>query len=338
MLRRTILCSCKGSPMKRGSKYMKDRRSGWQKLKKTLFRQRALQLFAWSGILYMFVFNVVPMFGLLMGFKDYKLSMGIAGIFTAKWVGLKYFKEFFSDYQFGMLLRNTVALSVLKLIFTFPAPILLALMINEIRHVRYKKVLQTCTYLPHFISWVIISCMSYQFLSSAGIVNVVLQKLHLLSKPVGFLTDPGKFWGTAVFLDVWKEMGWWTIIFLAALTGISMELYEAADIDGATRLQKIRYITLPGIKSTIVVVLIMALGNLFGGGLSGSNFEQCYLLTNDLNAHASRIIQTYVFEVGLAKGRYSYATAVGLIQSVVSLVLIFTSNIVSKKISGTGLF
>ncbi len=317
---------------------MKKEHSNRQRLKKVLRRQRALQLFVWSGILYLFVFNVIPMFGLLMGFKDYRLSMGIKGIFTAKWVGFKYFDEFFHDYQFGMLLRNTVALSVLKLIFTFPAPIFLALMINEIKHLRYKKILQTCTYLPHFISWVIISCMSYQFLSSTGIVNIVLQKLHLIREPVGFLTEAGKFWGTAVFLDVWKEMGWWTIIFLAALTGISMELYEAADIDGATRLQKIRYITLPGIKSTIVVVLIMALGNLFGGGLSGSNFEQCYLLSNSMNAHASRIIQTYVFEVGLAKGRYSYATAAGLVQSAVSLVLIFTSNLVSRKLSGTSLF
>ena len=154
----------------------------------------------------------------------------------------------------------------------------------------------------------------------------------------GFLTDPDKFWGLAVFLDVWKEMGWWTIIFLAAITGISNDYYEAAQIDGASRMQRILFITLPCIKSTIVVVLIMTMGNLFGGGLSGSNFEQSYLLGNSLNAATSDIIQTYVFDVGLSQGRYAYATAVGLIQSVISLILIFVSNFASKKMAGSGLF
>ena len=155
---------------------------------------------------------------------------------------------------------------------------------------------------------------------------------------MGFLTDPDKFWGLAVILDVWKEMGWWTIIFLAAITGISNDYYEAAQIDGASRMQRILFITLPCIKSTIVVVLIMTMGNLFGGGLSGSNFEQSYLLGNSLNAATSDIIQTYVFDVGLSQGRYAYATAVGLIQSVISLILIFVSNFASKKMAGSGLF
>lgn len=184
----------------------------------------------------------------------------------------------------------------------------------------------------------IISSISYQFLSQSGIINTLFQKFHLISKPIKFLTDADLFWGLAVSLDIWKEMGWWTIIFLAAIVGISQEYYEAAQIDGATRLQRIRYITLPCIKGTIVVVLIMTMGNLFGGGLSGSNFEQCYLLGNNVNADTSSIIQTYVFDVGLAQGRYSYATAVGLIQSVISLILIFISNCVSKKTAGAGLF
>lgn len=305
----------------------------WKRFKK----QGALQVFVLAGMLYLVVFNLVPMFGLLMGFKDYSISSGIKGIFTSEWVGLKYFKEFVTEYKFGRLVRNTVALSVLKLIFTFPLPILFALMVNEIRNVKFKKLLQTCSYLPHFISWVIISSISYQFLSQSGIINTVLGMLHL-SEPIKFLTDAGLFWGVAVFLDVWKEMGWWAIIFLAAIVGISQDYYEAAQIDGATRLQRIRYITLPCIKGTIVVVLIMTMGNLFGGGLSGSNFEQCYLLGNNVNADTSEIIQTYVFDVGLAQGRYSYATAVGLVQSVISLILIFASNFVSKKLAGSGLF
>ncbi len=301
-------------------------------------QQRAIQAFVWAGMIYLVIFNLIPMFGLIMGFKDYNISSGIRGIFTSEWVGLKYFKEFVTDYKFGRLVRNTVALSVLKIIFSFPLPIIFALMVNEIHNLKFKKVLQTCSYLPHFISWVIISNIAYQFFSQAGIINTLLQTLHITGGPVGFLTDPGKFWGLAVFLDVWKEMGWWTIIFLAAITGISNDYYEAAQIDGASRMQRIWYITLPCIKSTIVVVLIMTMGNLFGGGLSGSNFEQSYLLGNSLNAATSDIIQTYVFDVGLSQGRYAYATAVGLIQSVISVILIFVSNFVSKKLAGSGLF
>lgn len=306
----------------------------WKRFKK----QGAIQLFVWIGILYLVIFNVIPMFGILMAFKDYSISDGIKGIFTSEWVGLKYFIEFVTDYKFGRLVRNTVALSVLKLVFTFPVPIIFALMVNEIRNLKFKKILQTCSYLPHFISWVIISSISYQFFSQSGIINTLLEKFHLIEKPIKFLTDADMFWGMAVSLDIWKEMGWWTIIFLAAIVGISQDLYEAAQIDGATRLQRIRYITLPCIKGTIVVVLIMTMGNLFGGGLSGSNFEQSYLLGNSVNADTSEIIQTYVFDVGLAQGRYAYATAVGLIQSVISLVLIFVSNFFSKKFAGTGLF
>lgn len=306
----------------------------WQRFRK----QGALQLFVWLGIIYLVIFNLIPMFGLIMGFKDYSITSGIKGIFTSEWVGLKYFKEFVTDYKFGRLVRNTVALSVLKLVFTFPVPIIFALIVNEIKQLKFKKILQTCSYLPHFISWVIISSISFQFLSKSGIINTLLQKLHLTDKAIQFLTDPNMFWGTAVVLDVWKEMGWWTIIFLAAIVGISQDYYEAAQIDGATRLQRIWYITLPCIKSTIVVVLIMTMGNLFGGGLSGSNFEQCYLLGNSVNASTSEIIQTYVFDVGLSQGRYAYATAVGMIQSVISLILIFISNFFSKKLAGTGLF
>lgn len=306
----------------------------WQRFRK----QGALQVFVWLGIIYLVIFNLIPMFGLIMGFKDYSITSGIKGIFTSEWVGLKYFKEFVTDYKFGRLVRNTVALSVLKLVFTFPVPILFALIVNEIKQLKFKKILQTCSYLPHFISWVIISSISFQFLSKSGIINTLLQKMHLTDKAIQFLTDANMFWGTAVVLDVWKEMGWWTIIFLAAIVGISQDYYEAAQIDGATRLQRIWYITLPCIKSTIVVVLIMAMGNLFGGGLSGSNFEQCYLLGNSVNASTSEIIQTYVFDVGLSQGRYAYATAVGMIQSVISLILIFISNFFSKKLAGTGLF
>ncbi len=313
---------------------MTEKKSFWKRFKK----QSAIQAFVWAGILYLVIFNVIPMFGLIIGFKDYRISTGISGMFTSKWVGFKYFMEFVNDYKFDRLVRNTIALSVLKLIFTFPMPILFALMVNELRNLRFKKVLQTASYLPHFISWIIISGISFQFLSKNGIINTLLSSLHLISAPINFLTDPKLFWGLAVGLDIWKEMGWWTIIFLASIVGISQELYEAAQIDGASRMQRIRYITMPNIKTTIVIVLIMTIGNLLGGGLSGSNFEQSYLLGNSVNADTSEIIQAYVFRVGLQEGRYSYATAVGLVQSIISLLLIFASNFTSKKLAGSGLF
>ena len=278
------------------------------------------------------------MFGIVMAFKDYDISMGISGIFTSKWVGMKYFKEFFASPNFAQLVRNTVGISIYKLIFTFPIPILFAITINEMRNIICKKVVQTASYLPHFISWVIIGGIATQFLSSRGVINTFLVNTGLTKDPIGFLTDPNLFWGFAVVSDIWKEMGWWAIIFSAAIVGISPDLYEAAEIDGASRLQRIWHITLPGIRETTVVVLILALGNLFGGGLSGSNFDQSFLLGNTMNQSASEIIQSYTFRVGLSQGRYAYATAVGIVQSIISLILIFSSNTISKHISGLGIF
>ncbi len=306
--------------------------------KKNFKKQLPLQLFVLSGVVYLLIFNVIPMFGLVMGFKDYKITMGVKGIFTAQWVGLKFMKEFVTDFQFPQLVKNTIGISLLKLVFTFPIPIIFAIMLSELKGSAFKKITQTASYLPHFISWVIISGLSFQFLSKNGIINSLLIHFHLVDKPVGFLTDASKFWGMITALDVWKETGWWAIVFLAAIMGISQEMYESARLDGAGRLQRIWYITLPCIKPTVVVVLILALGNLFGGGLSGSNFEQSYLFGNTMNSSASSIIQTYVYKVGLANGRYAYATAVGMIQSVISLIFVFGSNAISKKVAGSSLF
>ncbi|WP_130836384.1 ABC transporter permease [Lachnoclostridium sp. Marseille-P6806] len=301
-------------------------------------KQLPLQLFVLAGILYLSVFNIIPMAGLVMGFKDYKITDGWLGIFTAPWVGLKFFREFVTDFQFPVLVRNTVGISLCKLIFTFPLPIAFAVMLSDMRRGWFRKLTQTASYLPHFISWVIISGISYQFLSSSGILNRFLLALHVIKKPIGFLTDAGMYWGLATVLDMWKETGWWAIVFLAAIMGINMEMYESAILDGASRLQRVRYITLPSIKPTIVTVLILALGNLFGGGLGGSNFEQSYLLGNAMNSEASGIIQTYVYDVGLANGRYAYAAAVGMVQSVISLIFVFVSNAAAKRTAGSSLF
>lgn len=307
----------------------------WRQLK----REKMLHIFALLGVAYLLVFNYVPMAGIVMAFKNYTITQGFWGIFTSEWVGFKHFIAFFNDFQFWQLIRNTVALSLLKLLFSFPMPILFAIMLNEVRHSWFKRSIQTISYLPHFISWVIVSGIAINFLgTNNGVINDMLLSLGWISEPIAFLTSAKNFWPVAVVLDVWKDMGWWTIVFLAAITGIDPSLYEAADMDGATRLKKIWHITLPCIQGTVAVVLILSLGNLFGGGLSGSNFEQAYLLGNPSNKETSEIIQTYVFTTGLQNARYAYATAVGLIQSVISLILIFASNSVSKKLSGSSLF
>ena len=217
-------------------------------------------------------------------------------------------------------------------------PILFAIMLNEVRNKPFKRFAQTVSYLPHFISWVIIAGLAINFFSSDGVINTLLGGAGLIDQPIPFLTSSDNYWPMAVFLDVWKDMGWWAIIFLAAITGIDPTLYEAADLDGAGRLRKIWNITLPSIKGTVTVVLILSLGNLFGGGLSGSNFEQSYLLGNTMNFERSEILQTHVFKTGMVNSRFAYATAVGLIQSVISLILIFASNAVSKKVSDSSLF
>ncbi|KRE39703.1 protein lplB [Paenibacillus sp. Soil522] len=302
-------------------------------------KQLPFQLFVWIGLAFLLVFSYIPMFGIIIAFKNYKISTGIDGIFTSSWAGLTHFKELINDYNFPMLVRNTLVLSVLKIVFSYPIPILFAILLSEVRHVFLKRFVQTVSYLPHFISWVVVTGISYAFFSSGfGIFNDLLLSLHLIKEPLNILTDPDSFWGLAVSTAIWKEAGWWTIIFLAALAGIDPSLYEAAEMDGASRLRRIYHITLPGLKGASIVVLILTIGNMLGGGLVGSNFEQSMLLGNTLNSETSQIIQTYAFTIGLAQGRFSFATAIDLMQSVISVFLIFTSNAIAKRVSGTGLF
>jgi putative aldouronate transport system permease protein len=312
---------------------------GRKKFLRKLKSQAWLQGFALMGILYLIIFSYIPMVGIIIAFKDFRLASGIIGFFTSKWVGFKWFNEFFTDITFWPIIRNTISISLLKIIFTFPIPILFAITINEVRNQKVKRVVQTVSYLPHFISWVVVSGMIFSFLNEQnGLINQVLIRVGLVDKALPFLADPKYFWPMLVISDVWKEMGWWAIIFLAAIAGIDPTLYEAAVVDGAGRMRRILSITLPSIKGTIIIVLILSLGNLFGGGLGGSNFDQAYLLGNPVNNSVSEILQTYTLRMGLAQGRYSYATAIGLLQSVISLILIYSSNFFAKKASGVGLF
>ncbi len=306
---------------------------------KRFLRQLDLQAFAWMGLVYLIIFSFIPMLGIVIAFKDYSINTGFAGILTSDWVGLKYFREFVTDYRFGELVRNTLAMSTLKLVFAFPVPILLAIMISEVHNGVFKRVVQTISYLPNFISWVLVYGICNVLLSEqSGILNQLLIAAGVIDKGIPFMTDPDMFWGLSVVMAIWKNSGWWAIIFLSAISSIDPNLYEAAMCDGAGRLQRIWHVTLPGIKGAVVTVLILSIGSFLGGGMVGSNFEQSFLMGNNMNNSASEIIQTYAFKMGMAEGRFSYATAVDLIQSLISITLILVSNRIVKKISGEGIF
>lgn len=306
---------------------------------KKIKRQWQLQVIALAGMVILFLFSYMPLFGIVIAFKNYSINMGLEGIFTSEWVGFRWFKEFFSFYRFGEILKNTLILSILKLIFTFPAPILLALLLNEMRCRKFKRLVQTVSYLPNFISWVLMYTIANAFLNTnTGIVNQLLVSLGLTDEPVPFLTSPDYFYGVSVFMAMWKNSGYWAIIFLAAISGIDPQLYEAAEIDGAGRLSRIWHITMPGIKASVVTVLILSIGGLLGGGMGGSNFDQAYIFGNTFNNSTSEILQTYAFKTGLSNGRFAYATAVDIFQSVISVILILISNWGAKKVTGEGIF
>lgn len=317
-------------------------RNGFAGVMKRLWAQRYLQIFAILGMLFLLVFCYVPMVGLIIAFKQYRISTGFNGFFTSQWAaqgGFKNFLDLFKASAFPMVMRNTIVLSLLKLVFSFPAPIIFAIALNEVGNMKFKKVVQTVSYLPHFISWVVVYGLVFTFLNtSSGVVNRLLVESGMVTESVDFLASPNYYWTLAVVTDIWKELGWWSIIFLAAIAGIDQSLYEAAEVDGASRLRRIWHITLPSIKGTIMIVLILAVGSLMTGGMGGSNFEQAFLMGNKVNYEASAVLGYYVYETGLVNLRYSYATAAGLFQSLISLILVLTSNYLSRKTSGYGLF
>jgi putative aldouronate transport system permease protein len=308
-------------------------------LRRRFIKQLDIQIFALIGIVYFIIFAYLPMAGIVISVKSYKITSGIAGIFSSNYVGLKYFIEFFTDFRFGELVRNTVVLSALKMVFAFPMPILLAIMISEAHNRYFKRFVQTASYLPNFISWVLVLGISSALLSSdRGVINQLLLQWGIIEKPIPFMTDPDMFWGMATVLSIWKSSGWWAIIFLASISGIDSSLYEAAMCDGAGRLKRIWHITFPGIKGAIITVLILSIGSFLGGGMIGSNFEQSFLLGNNVNNSTSEIIQTYAFKMGMAQGRFSYATAVDLVQSLISITLVMVSNFIAKRFTGESLF
>ncbi len=304
-----------------------------------LRKQWQLQLFVGLGLLWLLVFSWGPLFGLVIAFKDYSIRSGFSGIITSPWNNFKHFKDLFSYYRFPDLLRNTVALSVLKLAATFPSAILLALLLSELRSRFAKRIFQTISYLPHFVSMVLVYTIAYNLLSeNNGAVNALLLGLGLVDTPIPFLSSPDLFYGLAVGISIWKTTGWSSIIFLAAIAGVDPTLYEAAAMDGASRIKRVYHITLPSILPAVVTVLIINIGSMLGGGMGGSNFEFSKLFGNASNAEMADIIQTYSFNMGLSKGRFAFATAVDLCQSLISLVLVALSNAISRRVSGISLY
>lgn len=307
-----------------------NRKEGFQIIKGKLWEQRYLQLMILPGIIWMLIFNYVPMGGLVIAFKKYKITQPIS---AAKWVGLKYFKEFIQDSNFVSIMTNTLGISLLKLFIAFPLPIIFAILLNEIKGTKFKKLTQTISYLPHFLSWVVLGGIMITWLSKEGIINDFLVALHIIKEPVSYLGEPKYFWGIALISDIWKEMGWSAIIYLAAIAGVDQQMYEAAIVDGANKFQRIKSITVPCITGTIAIMLILQVANMLN-----SNFDQILVLKNQINISRSQVIDTYVYQVGMTMGKYSYATAVGLFKSVIALVLLLIANKTSKKCLGRSLY
>ncbi|MEC2045374.1 sugar ABC transporter permease [Bacillus licheniformis] len=292
-------------------------------------RDKWLYLLLVPGVLYFLIFKYWPMWGVLIAFKDYSPYLGF---WQSEWVGFEYFKDFFMNPDFFRLLRNTLMLAALDLIFAFPAPLIVALLLNELRHAIYKRCIQTFIYVPHFVSWTIVVSITFVFFTvDTGVMNKVLQSIT--GREIAFLSDPEWFRPMIVLQSIWKETGWGTILFLAALASVDQEQYEAAVMDGAGRLRRMWHITLPAIRSTIVVLLILRIGSFLNIG-----FEQIFLMTNSLNRSVAEIFDTYVYVVGITQGAYSYSTAVGLFKSVVGIILIFCANYIAKKFDQDGLF
>jgi putative aldouronate transport system permease protein len=307
--------------------YVRRRPGFWHRF----IRQWGLQAMVIPGVIWMIVFNYLPMGGIVMAFKNFRLSY--KSIFQGAWLGFDNFSEFFKDDYFFITMVNTLGISALRLLIGFPLPILFALLLNELRNMRFKKIVQTVSYLPHFLSWVVLGGIMITWLSKSGVINDALVGLGLMKEPVSFLGKPSYFWGLALISDTWKELGWSAIIYLAAIASVDQEMYEAATVDGASRFKKMWYITLPAIKGTIAILFILAVS-----GVLNSNFDQTFILKNSLNAERATVLDLHVFEIGITKGRFGYAAAIGLFKSVIGTILLVSANFVSKHLQGRALF
>ena len=297
----------------------KKRNITWKEIKK----QKVLIIWSLVIVVYGVIFCYLPLAGWVMAFQNYKPK---DGLFHSVFVGLDKFKQLFSDDTSIRVIRNTLGMGVINLVVTFVAAIVFAILLNEVKSNGGKKTVQTISYLPHFLSWIIVTGILHDALSSTGIINELLLKLHILDQPLNFFAHPKYFWPIVAFANVWKETGWNAIIYLSAITAIDPSLYEAANMDGAGRWARIRYVTLPGIKPTIMILLLMNVGNVLNAG-----FEIQYLLGNGLVKSVSETIDIYVLKWGISQNDFSIGTAAGIFKSFVSIVLILIANQIAKK-------
>ena len=305
-------------------------REYWRRLGADLIRDRWLYLLLLPGLVYFVIFKYLPMWGIAISFENYVAFSGVSG---SEWVGMKWFEYFFKFPSWTRYLVNTLVLSFMNLIFYFPAPILLALLLNEMRSLRYKKILQTFLYVPHFISIVIVVSITMTLFNSGGFVYRLTEMF--LGEPINYMGSPDTFRWMIIGQTIWKETGWGTIIFLAALTNVDTQLYEAAMVDGAGRLRRLWHITLPAIRSTIVLMLILRMGSMLDTG-----YDHLILMANSLNRSASQTLDVFVYQQGIANANAqpSYAAAVGLMKSIVSVTLVVSSNKVAHLLGEQGLY
>ncbi|WFR58353.1 ABC transporter permease subunit [Anaerocolumna sp. AGMB13025] len=299
-----------------------------KQLWKDLRKNKAIYLMLLPVMIYLFIFNYMPMYGILISFKNFKPRLGIL---ESPWVGFKYFEQFFSSIYFGRVLSNTLWISGLNLLFGFVTPVIFALLLNEIRVLRYKKLIQTVTYLPHFITTVVISGIILKFTNGDGFITSFINTITHHSGSL--ISDSNYFRSIYVISDIWQGFGWGSIIYIAAISGIQEELYEAARIDGAGRFRQIRHVTIPGIMPTVVIMFILAVG-----GLMSVGWEKAFLLQTPLTYDTSDIISTYVYRKGFIDMNYSYSSAVGLFNSAINLVLLTGANRLSRKVNETSLW
>ncbi|MFN0223380.1 MULTISPECIES: ABC transporter permease [Paenibacillus] len=297
---------------------------------KRVHQQRALVLMSIPFVIWAFIFKYVPLWGWTMAFQKYRPAKALL---EQEWVGWTNFHFLFQDNTFYRVLRNTLVMSSIKLLLGFVTAITLAILLNELKNIFFKRVVQTVSYLPHFISWVVAASIVMTVLSPEGIINLLLTHLNLIDQPVLWLAKGEYFWGILGVSEVWKDVGWNTIVYLAAITSIDPAQYEAAEMDGANRFQRIRHITLPGMKSVIIILLIMSLGNILESG-----FEPQYLLGNGMNVDYSENLDIFVLKYGMAMSNFSLGTAAGIFKTLVSFIFLFSANSIAKKMGENRLF
>ncbi|MDQ8734713.1 ABC transporter permease subunit [Paenibacillus sp. LHD-38] len=301
-----------------------------KKLWKNIMLHKYLYLMLLPCLVFFIIFAYIPMSGLILAFKEFKFNMGILG---SPWVGFEYFERFFNDYQSMTLIKNTLIISFMKLFIGLPFPIILALMFSEVKNRYFRNISQSISYLPHFLSWVVVVGLVQRLLApNNGLLNQIIAKFGG-DGSVFYMMEPNYFYQIMFGSHIWKTVGWDSIIYLAAIAGINPDMYEAAKMDGASKWKEIWHITLPSIRPTILILFILSLGNILSAG-----FDQLYLLRTPGNMQLSEILDTYVIRVGLQGGQYGYATAVGMMQGVIGLILVILANRISKKVSETSLW